>query len=212
MNEIITVYTFLDKVLNLYCTTHTKLHFSEDPWHITDNQTLSVYYKLQEIEALTKAFGLYNPIKNTRKSNFKGLLEGVFLPDKPYLKSNPIIFDEVTAFFQSQNIRIEKQEIENMNIMRLYKRLLSFLLDIQLAKYKNDYIIIEGKNLESAFVYHIVQQTKVDALNNIITSIWNPNNYEFSKDLLIQDFGYPDIDISQIEREERDRFMDDFFI
>lgn len=199
MKKEITVYTFLQKVLNLYCKTHTKLHFSNDPWHINDTQTLSVYYALQEIEALSKAFGLYSG--NTDKSNFKSLIEGDFLEKMPYLSCYPIILDKYSAFFNSIYKSITNEEIKNINIYRIYKGLLASRLDIQKVIYNNKYINIEGKGLEPAFKYHIIQKIQLKELDEFIANLWNPHNYAFTKETLIHDFNYPNIDIETIERD-----------
>jgi hypothetical protein len=223
MSQTIDSQYFLNKILSTYTQTFSKLHFTDDPWKLDDNKRiLSTYYELQALETLSKAFRIHQTNytdltvdfqeKVNQKSNFKYLLDGDFLERYPFLPSYPNVLQKFQTFhhFFRPNL-LETHEVNHINIIRIYRKLINFRLTIYQAIEKGNVIPFEGKGLEPNFCYYIMRQTVVNEVDFILKSILDPNNQVFTKEQLIKDFDYPSVDIEKIRQKELRDFIDDFW-
>lgn len=172
----------------------------EDIWFFErylDN--LPIYYRLRQIESLTKAFGIYDA-PTPKISHFQRLLRGSFLSNTS-IESYPALVAVAKAFYEFNQYPIE-EDFLFLRMRYIYPGLLTDLLKIHSEIYKATRIGLESFP-ERLIRYHILRKIDFQPVHQLICSILDPQKRSFSKSDLIQRFDFPDVDINQVEEEHR---------
>jgi hypothetical protein len=91
----------------------------------------------------------------------------------------------------------------------MYKMLLKFRQDIQKAI--SEYgILLEGKALEVTFVTYLKKNMNLDFVDDILAPLLNPKNLQYTRQALILNYEYPDVNLGKIDFEYRMDLFEDF--
>jgi hypothetical protein len=229
MTEVFSAKNLLHKIIDVNCSWSIgNIELKEDNWQLEKSvNCLPRYYRIKEIEALAKAFGVHKEsfdidelminiddnetkkqikAKFQVKSNLQFILDGDFITKFHTLYNYPDILKSVNNFHKAFRPIIRENEEERMNVMRIYKPLLTFRQRIQ--KEIGGYgILLEGKALEANFVTHLKSTIDLDIIDEILANIIDRKKLTYSRNELISSYDYPDIDLEKIDYKH---YMDSF--
>lgn len=193
MTEIFSAKNLLHKIIDVTCFWSIgDIRLKEDNWQLEKSlNCLPRYYRIRQIEALAKAFGVYkedfdienlikdiddNEVKELIKSNIQAksnlqfILDGDFIIPFNFLENYPDILKSVNNFHKEFRPLIKENEEKRMNVMRIYKLLLTFRQRFQ--KEIGGYgILLEGKALEASFVTHLKSTIDLGFIDEILSNI-----------------------------------------
>jgi hypothetical protein len=229
MTEVFSAKTLLHKIIDLTCSWSVgNIDLREDNWQLEKSiNCLPRYFRIKEINALSKAFGVYKEdfeidklIKNIKddetkknlqsqlekKSNLQFILDGDFINEFYSLDNYPDILKIVNKFHKEFRPIIKEIEEDKMDVVRIYKPLLTFRQRIQ-KEIGGFGILLEGKALEASFVTHLKSSIDLDFIDEILANFIDKEKRIYSRNELISNYNYPDIDLKKIDY---DYYMDSF--
>lgn len=221
MKEIITSVDLIRKIIDIVRRFSKKdVNDKIDCWNSNKSKKiLPKYYRILEIEALFRAFEIHKDnfsinlftknieneevkqeiIKNYKqKSNIQFILDGDFLVERSLLHFYPKLLKSSNIFISEFRPSITKFDQDNMNMYRIYSRLFDFRLKIEnLVRVPG--VPQEGLGLESSFIYYLTNHEILKEIDEILATIIVNKEVSFTKNELIVGYGFPDIDLCQID-------------
>jgi len=205
-----TARDFLDKYFEFYAKAPDK-----DFWNIRKIKPKSLYYRFMELNSFLDVFNIGNDLdKDFRQLNFLNTRKA---------HDFDFIINDVKDYIIENNLDVHKVEFIDRfkdfddavsTIEYFLSDFMYFIEDIYLMLYKDENdIIYEDDDIikySTEKVNNVTQKIFDDLseLKNIIARVIDPSENEFTREFLIKNYGFPDVDINQLEHEERmnDRF------
>jgi len=164
-----------------------------------------------QIESLQMALGLSQKNFNSDLKSLSAieyLVRGQFLLDRP-MEQNSEIADRVAfTIRQISPHSFEEKTIDPGNIQWMFIDLLNFRFEIYKLTYPNSETVevISPGLLYSQYLQHQIQEMIKNNLEEIDETLWillDPERRTFSKQALVEDYAYPEEDLTKIDHEWR---------
>ena len=162
------------------------------------------YYRLLEIKSLMRAFNLGEDLLNDFRT-------GVFV-DKRSAKANKAIYKELEAYAskhlsESDNYQQLFDEIRNTELSNIFSKLLEFDISVKKLQVFNRGLT-DASTVSSRFIMHKTggvlnsfDGDKIFEIEKILLLFIAPKKQTFTKSELLENYDYPDVDISDIDFE-----------
>jgi hypothetical protein len=163
--------------------------------------------RLQRIEAMLTAFGLYErkPKRlfasvTTIRSAIERLLDGDFIGDLD--DATLAVLDDYVA--KQLDYSYSDRKIASDELQFIYRYLMKYKKQLyKLERFNSGWLEASGNlsqyaiGLTSTITAHLVGKTK--ELDYLLELIINPNRYTFTEQELIDKYGYPDVDLLDLD-------------
>ncbi len=172
------------------------------------------YYRLKQIDSLANAFGLYNLYSEEHLSSIKivselieqfingDIVDSIYRNNKlnqQKLANSKILIDINNQVHSNYNIPIWNE------LLNFYNKIMEYRLKLNdLLNSKDNYLVTNPGISAASNILNLNRNCLVDKknlLDKIISEIIDPDSQKYTRKELIKLFGYPDVDIWDIDFE-----------
>ena len=194
-----TVHDFLIKYYEFKGMTPDKSEWSEKALEYNSPR----YYRFLALKALMKAFDLGENL-------VKDFESGDFIGNKSEADFEPI-FQDIKAYAMADEVEKRRYEANNMNIhlaiiLSVFRNFMNFretirtVLEFNGGRYET---MIHTRYIihKTEAVLKTIDQNKLKEIGQLIALIIDPKQQSFTKRELIENYGFPDIDLDEIDSD-----------